>query len=218
MEAVLTKERESELWDQWQETHDDAVRDELVKCYLPLVEFLAMRLGRFVPASFRQDLFSFGVIGLMDAIEKFKPEMGHTFKTYGAVRIRGAMSDGIRTLNWLPRGAQQRASRVIEKIVPMDFQTATTSVGVRIQDTLSDPHAETPLDGLELQADHDEVVEAIRSLPERERTVITRYYFERQRLAQIGLELGVTESRICQLHRAALVMLRDILMKQRAIA
>lgn len=218
MTAVLSKERESELWAQWVEDRDVATRDALVECYIPLVEFLAMRLARFVPSSYRPDLFSFGVIGLMDAIEKFRPEMGHTFRTYGAVRIRGAMSDGIRTLNWLPRGAQQRASRVIEKIVPMDFQTATTPIGVRIQDTLSDPQAETPLDGLELQADHDEVLEAIGSLPERERIVVTRYYFERQRLAEIGVALGVTESRICQLHRSALTLLRDILEKQRCIA
>jgi RNA polymerase sigma factor FliA len=218
MEQVLTRESEAEAWTAWHQEGDQRAREDLVRNYLPLVQFLAAHLSRFVPASYRGDLYGFGVIGLLDAIDKFKPEMGHSFKTYGAVRIRGAMSDGIRKLNWLPRGAQNRASRVIETVVPVDFQTATTPIGVRLQDCLYDPQQESALDGLELKADHAEVVDAVQTLPERERRVIRQYYFERRRLAEIGKEMGVTESRVCQLHRAALVMLRDALIKVRQTA
>ncbi len=212
------KARESELWATWTATGDTAARDDLVRLYLPLVEYLANQLGRFVPSSYRPDLYGFGVIGLMDAVDKFKPELGYAFRTYGALRIRGAMSDGIRKLNWLPRGAGQRASRIIEKIIPIDFQTATTPIGVRLQDTLHDPNQASTTEGLELTADHEEVVEAIASLPDRERRVIVEYYFDRRKLADIGADLGVTESRACQIHRAALVLLRDILVQQRQTA
>ena len=215
---AITREEEAQLWAEWGETRDPAIRDELIGLYLPLVEFLAARLGRLVPSSYRPDLYGFGVIGLMDAIDKFRPELGYAFRTYGALRIRGAMSDGIRKLNWLPRGAGERASRVIEKIVPVDFQTATTPVGVRLQDCLHDPNDETPQDTLELSADYEEVVEAITELPDRERTVIVQYYFDKLRLADIGVNLGVTESRVCQIHRSALEMLRLILVAQRQIA
>ena len=186
-------------------------REALIRNYLPLVEFLAGRLGRHVHASYRADLYSFGVEGLMDAIDKFRPEMGNRFETYGSVRIRGAMSDGIRKMSWLPRGAENRSSRVIETVVPVDFQAARTSVGVRLQDCLSDRTAGTPFDGLMLEADHDEVAAAIRELPDRERTVVFEHYYAQKQLKEIGRDMGVTESRVCQLHRRALRMLEGAL-------
>ncbi|HEX2294322.1 MAG TPA: sigma-70 family RNA polymerase sigma factor [Actinomycetota bacterium] len=188
-------------------------REALIRHYLPLVEFLAGRLGRHVHASFRADLYSFGVEGLMDAIDKFRPEMGNRFETYGSCRIRGAMSDGIRKMSWLPRGAENRSSRVIETVVPVDFQAARTAVGARLQDCLSDRTAATPLDDLLLQADHDEVVTAIRALPERERSVVFEHYYEKKQLKEIGRDMGVTESRVCQLHRRALRMLEAVLVE-----
>lgn len=186
-------------------------REALIRNYLPLVEFLAGRLGRHVHASYRADLYSFGVEGLMDAIDKFRPEMGNRFETYGSVRIRGAMSDGIRKMSWLPRGAENRSSRVIETVVPVDFQAARTSVGVRLQDCLSDRTAGTPFDGLMLEADHDEVAAAIRDLPDRERNVVFEHYYAQKQLKEIGRDMGVTESRVCQLHRRALRMLQGAL-------
>ncbi len=211
-------EDESSLWERWQVDRDPAARDALVRMYLPLVELLATQLGRFVSGSSRGDLVGFGVLGLLDAIDKFRPELGYAFRTYGGQRIRGAIGDGIRRLHWLPRGAHKRAGRIIEKVVPVDFQTATTRSGVRIQDFLSDP-SELPItSGLELEAEHAEVAGAVARLPERERSVIVSYYFGRRSLAQIGAELGVTESRACQIHRAALAMLRETLSRCEAIA
>jgi RNA polymerase sigma factor FliA len=150
----------------------------------------------------------------MDAIDKFRPELGNRFETYGSRRIRGAMSDGIRSLNWLPRRADQAASRIISKVVTVDFQTARTAVGARLEDCIADPDAAQVPDGLDLEADHAEVMASLSSLPERERFVIEQHYYRRRRLADIGAEMGVTESRVCQLHRRALTMMRDVLTAQ----
>lgn len=210
--AMLLEESElAALWERWGESRDQSAREGLVRHYLPIVEFLSRQLRRHVAAYLEQDLYSFGVIGLLDALEKFRPELGNRFETYGVSRIRGAMRDGIRSLDALPRGARERASRVIERIVPVDFQTACSPRGVKLQDCLADPDPTSALDLLELQADHDEVAAAIEFLPERERQVIVEYYYRDRYLKDIGRDLGVTESRICQIHRQALKMLSQIL-------
>jgi RNA polymerase sigma factor for flagellar operon FliA len=116
-------------------------------------------------------------------------------------------------MSWLPRGAENRSSRVIETVVPVDFQAARTAVGVRLQDCLSDRTAGTPFDGLMLEADHDEVTAAIRELPDRERTVVFEHYYAQKQLKEIGRDMGVTESRVCQLHRRALRMLQGALIE-----
>ena len=209
--GVLTPREIDELWQAWRSSGDARVREQLICHYLPVVEFLAGRAARTVPESHRSDIYSFGVLGLMDAVDKFRPEMGNRFETYGSRRIRGAMSDGIRSLNWLPRRASQAASRVIEKVIPVDFQTARTPVGTRLDDCLPDPEGSQVSDALMLEADHEEVIDALATLPERERLVIREHYYRGRRLAEIGRDLGVTESRVCQLHRRALVILRDTL-------
>lgn len=214
MDGGLTQPELDQLWARWRSSGDPGIRETLIRHYLPVVEFLAGRAARSVPDSNRPDIYSFGVLGLMDAIDKFRPEMGNRFETYGSRRIRGAMSDGIRSLNWLPRRASQAASRVIEKVIPVDFQTARTAVGARLMDCLMDPDATGVTEGLELEDDHAEVVDALRLLPERERYVIEEHYYRGRRLAEIGVDMGVTESRVCQLHRRALAMLRVDLLQR----
>jgi RNA polymerase sigma factor for flagellar operon FliA len=150
----------------------------------------------------------------MDAIDKFKPELGYRFETYASRRIRGAMSDGLRALDWLPRGASERASRVIETIVPVDFKSARSPGGTRLEETLSDPAQGTVFDGLELESDHNEVAAAILELPEREQRIVRDHYYESRKLAEIGKDMGITESRVCQLHRRALRMLEAKLVER----
>ena len=211
MGRELSDQELNDAWTGWSTSKDPDAREKLLCHYLSLVEFLANRLGRHVPPSYRPDLFGFGAIGLMDALDKFKPELGFRFETYSSRRIRGAMSDGMRTLNWLPRGAKERASRVIETIIPIDFQTAHSPSGVRLEDCLSDPMDGSALEMLELRADHEEVVDALKTLPEREKLIVHEHYYKSRRLAEIGVDMGITESRVCQLHRRALRMLQEAL-------
>ena len=126
------------------------------------------------------------------------------------------MSDGMRTLRWLPRRAGQAASGVIEKVVPVDFQTATGPDVTRLEDSLPDPDW-SAWDAIELACDHVEVGEALELLAERERFVIVKRYYGPRILADIGSDLGVTESRVCQLHRGAVRMLEAILLESRAL-
>ncbi|HVF52243.1 MAG TPA: sigma-70 family RNA polymerase sigma factor [Actinomycetota bacterium] len=214
--GTLDDAQKAELWHLWHTEKDTVAREALICHYLPMVEFLATPFARHVPISYRNDLLSFGVIGLMDALDKFRPDLGFRFETYGSCRIRGAMSDGVRQLAWLPRGAANRASRIIEKVVPVDFQAARAADGTRLQDCLTERTEESPFDFLEIADDHSEVVQALSELPERERTVIKKYYYERQQLKEIGLSMGVTESRVCQLHRRALRQLGEVLVQRRS--
>lgn len=202
------------LWAEWRADASPVARERLICHYLPLVEFLAGHIGRYVEPSTRADLYGFGVLGLMDAVDKYRPELGVRFETYGSRRIRGAMGDGLRTLDWLPRGAQHRTSRVIEKIVPVDFHSTGDARGVPLDDSLFDPLDATPIDGLVLEADHAEVAAAVATLPDRERAVVTLYYYDRLPLAEVGRRLGVTESRACQLHRRALRLLEAALVER----
>lgn len=202
-------------WDLWSTSKDPRARAELVEHYVPFVRYMASRVRSHVSPQFRSELFSLGLLGLLDALDKFDPSLGNRFETYAGTRIRGAMHDGVRRMAPLPRGANQHTNGVIRSITPVDFQSARTARGVSFQDWLEDPDQPSALDGLELLADHEELLEAVETLPERERTVIHRHYFEGSYLKAIGAELGVTESRACQIHRRALKMLERSLLRLR---
>lgn len=200
-----------ELWSRWIADRRKVDRDALVVHYLPLVKLLASKMARSVEPSNRPDLYGYASIGLMDAIDRFDPAVGVKFETYGSRRINGAMGDGLRTLSYFPRGADKRASRVIEKIVPVDFQSALTADGARLDETLVDRLEEGPDALTALASDHLEVVKALTDLTERERLVITQHYYLKKPLKEIGQMLGVTESRVCQIHRHALSLLEGVL-------
>lgn len=216
MQGTLTEIYLDATWDRWCSTKDQSARAELVEHYLPLVRFLASQLRSQVSSYLQPELYSLGLIGLLDALDKFDPGLGYRFETYGVPRIRGAMRDGVRKMESLPRGARERPGCVIHSINPVDFQSARAAHGARLQDCLEDSDQPSALDGLELQADYEELLEAVEALPDRERKVIRRYYYEGSYLKTIGAELGVTESRICQIHRRALKLLERSLLRLRA--
>ena len=229
------------LWLRFKETGDRDARDRLVVHYSPLVKFVAGRVRSGLPPAVEQaDLVSDGVIGLMDAIDKFQPERGLQFQTYAVSRIRGAIVDGLRASDWVPRSirekirdidaAQTRLERElgrspsdaevaaaldlsVEELRKVYSQTAHTSV-VSFETTVDDqdaPRATTDLPGID-----DDVppgfLAAVRELPERDQIVVALYYWERLTLAEIGQVLGVTESRVSQLHsRATLTLRRKLL-------
>ena len=238
------------LWAEYRRTGDQKLRDRLILTYAPLVKYVAGRLGTGLPAHVEEaDLVSYGLIGLIGAIERFDPNREIKFETFAISRIRGAIIDELRALDWVPRSVRARA-RSIERaigqfeaqhhraptdeeiakkleisseeleesldeisrssIVALDELWTVSSTGdqVSLIDTIEDPGSVDPQRNLTDAELREAIAEAIASLPEREKIVVTLYYYEELTLREIGEVLGVTESRVSQLHTKAVLRLR----------
>jgi RNA polymerase sigma factor for flagellar operon FliA len=231
-------------WQRWFDRRDPAARDRLIVHYSPLVKFVAGRVGAGLPNSVDPgDLVSAGVFGLIDAVERFDPARGVKFETFAVPRIRGAVFDGLRSLDWVPRSVRSRAREVegafqeLEgrlgraptddelsthlKITAPEFQKwlasiASTTVGPldRALVAGAEPRALTGdvPDSPAMMVEEGEVRRLVkvelRRLPEREKLVLSLYYDEGLTLAEIGTVLGVTESRVSQIHTKAVLHLR----------
>jgi len=240
------------LWREFKVSHDEGLRERLILHYSPLVKYVAGRVSVGLPATIEQaDLVSYGIFGLIDAIEKFDIERNIKFETYAINRIRGAIIDELRAIDWIPRSVRFKA-REVERALgelegrllrpPSDAELAEElgvslddlqetlnqinlvsvvaldelmSVGgekgeaVSLVDTLADSKAADPQMSFESEETRHILAQSINHLPERERLVITLYYYEGLTLAQIGQVLGVTESRVCQMHTKAVLQLRN---------
>jgi RNA polymerase sigma factor FliA len=238
------------IWHAFKSTGDIDARERLILQYAPLVKYVASRVATGLPASVDQaDLVSYGMFGLIDALQKFEPVRGNKFETYAIPRIRGAIIDELRAMDWVPRSVRFK-QREIEKALadlesmlkrqPTERELAerlgmsmhelhevitqisfvsvlaldeTVSVGadrgekVSLVDTLADKGFD-PSTGVESQETRGLLAAAINELSEREKIVVTLYYFEGLTLAEIGDILGVTESRVCQIHTKAVGVLR----------
>ncbi len=242
-----------ELWGDYRLAPDRSARDRLILHYSPLVKFVAGRVMSRLPDSVDQaDLVSYGILGLIDAIEKYDPERGVKFETYAVPRIRGAILDELRSIDWVPRSVRAKAraadqayNKLEHKLrrSPTDEELATelgltpqeldsllrqtTRAGILQLDemlfgqqgpsTLGDTLADTgdgPVAVVEKNETRRLLARAISSLGDRERTVLTLYYYEGLNLAEIGQILGVTESRTCQIHTKAVHQLRHRLRDQ----
>jgi len=238
------------LWLEYRRSRDQKLRDRLILTYAPLVKYVAGRLGSGLPAHVDdEDLVSYGLLGLMGAIERYEPERDVKFETYALARIKGAIIDELRALDWVPRSVRSRA-REIERAIgelearlgraPTDEEISaklgidqaeleeslteisrtsiaaldelwTVSAGgdqIALIDTIEDeqgPNPQTSLDQTEMR---EAIGEAIARLPEREKLVVTLYYYEELTLREIGEVLGVTESRVSQLHTKAILRLK----------
>jgi len=240
-----------ELWQEYREKRDKAVRDRLILTYAPLVKYVAGRLGSSLPAHVDEgDLVSYGLLGLIGAIERYDPDRDIKFETYAIARIRGAIIDELRALDWVPRSVRSRA-RQIERAIgeleaklgraPTDEEIAA-KVGVTVDeldnsltdisrssiaaldelwsvsgdgdqvsllDTLEDDTIAQPAEVLDETETREALADAIARLPEREKLVVTLYYYEELTLREIGEVLGVTESRVSQLHTKAILRLKS---------
>lgn len=237
-------------WHAYKRAGERGARDELILHYAPLVHLVVGRLAAGVPAHVdRADLVSYGVFGLIDAIDRFDPDLGHRFESYAMARIRGHVVDELRSLDWVPRSVRAKA-RAIDGAVgslqrelhrspseaelagaldmsEAELQRALAQVAlvnlVNFDATLGaavDGEAPLTVGEVLVAADDgpDRIVEledlrrglarAIEELPERERDVVALYYHEGLTLAEIGKVLGVTESRVCQIHGKAVAQLR----------
>jgi RNA polymerase sigma factor for flagellar operon FliA len=241
-----------DLWKRYKTSGDERARERLVVAYSPLVKYVAGRMGTNLPGHVDEaDLISYGLTGLISAIERFDLAREIKFETYAITRIRGAIIDELRTLDWVPRSVRARA-REIERanqklearlqraptdeemaaeleisvaefnealvqiststLVALDELWNTNDNGgdsVSLLDTIADrgaPDPEMIVDQGELR---DRIADAIAALPEREKLVIALYYYENLTLREVGEVLGVTESRVSQLHTKAVLRLRS---------
>src|SRR5579875_1946407 len=211
-------------------------RDEVLRQYLPLVRRVVQRLAARKPPHIElDDLVSWGIVGLLDAIGKYDPAKEALFSTYAQFRIRGAILDHLRSLDWVPRSVRQKAS-LIEKIThqlegrlgrpPTEEEIGEMSL-FSLEDLgfgSGEERLKSGQNGDEGEADplrallsHERVhlvAEAIQHLPERERIVVTLYYHEELTMKEVGAVLGLTESRVSQLHSQAMLRLKGNLQER----
>jgi len=225
------------LWKQHSRTRDLELRNRLVLHYAPLVKYVVGRVRSGLPRNVDDaDLIAEGVIGLMDAIDKFQPARGLQFQTYAVPRIRGAIIDGLRASDWVPRSVRAKA-REIERVqvtlqrrlghTPDDAEisqemeisvqelrrvyskAAHTSVASIDELGSLEDIAPVTADLLEDQETRAALMYAVGDLPERDRIIVALYYFEGLTLSEIGQVLGITESRVSQLHSRIASALRN---------
>jgi RNA polymerase sigma factor for flagellar operon FliA len=240
----------AQLWNEYKETRSVEARNRLILHYAPLVKYVAGRVSAGLPHTIEQaDLVSYGMFGLIDAIDKFDPARGFKFETYAISRIRGSIIDELRSIDWVPRSMRAK-SRAVEKAytklenrlhrTPSEAEVAaelgmseqelqnlfgqisffgllaleeTVSVGsdrsesLTIGDTIPDRDL-GPVGMFEVEETKRMLVQAINRLPEREKLVLSLYYYEGLTLGQIGNVLHITESRVCQIHTKAVLQLR----------
>jgi len=252
METGVKEVELRDLWKRYKDQGDNTARERLVVAYSPMVKFVAGRLGAGLPSHVEDaDLISYGLVGLIGAIERFEPERGIKFETFAMTRIRGAIIDELRSLDWVPRSVRSRA-REIEQVqsklehelqrAPSESElaaklnmteeelqsalleianssvyaldelwTVSDSSGdqVSLLDTIADDGAADPQEALATTEVKDRLTEAIGGLPEREQLVVALYYYENLTLREIGEVLGVTESRVSQLHTKAVMRLKS---------
>ena len=232
-------------------------KDQLVTQYAPLVKRIAYHLMAKLPASVQvEDIIQNGMIGLLDAISRYEEGLGAQFETYAVQRIRGAMLDGLRENDWLPRSLRRDMRRIEAAVHLLEQQFGRHPSEKELADALDLPlvdyqkmlqeargyqlvyfedfaasedddylerHAvvtaqDNPLDLLLDHSMRQTLVRAIEDLPEREKTVMGLYYEEDLNLREIGEVLGVSESRVCQLHSQAIARLRSRINGSRAEA
>lgn len=238
------------LWQRYRASGDREARDRLILTYAPLVKFVAGRVGASLPAHVdEQDLVSYGLLGLISAIERYDPDREIKFETFAIARIRGAIIDELRSLDWVPRSVRTRARQIEHAIATLEkelmraptdeeiarklgislpeleeslHEISRTSVAaldelwspsgtgdqISLIDTIEDASGPDPELSLEETEVREALAEAISALPEREKLVVTLYYYEELTLREIGEVLGVTESRVSQLHTKAILRMK----------
>ncbi len=240
-------------WAEFIKTHSPRLRAELITTYIPLVRMIVNRLH--IPESGAleiDDLVSHGMIGLINAVDRYDPSRGVCFEAFATQRIRGAVIDQLRTLSWLPRSALTRMRQIETVMSTLEQQLGRSVSEQEIAETLGitlarywqtmqeisttifsleaplgisplDEEAITLYDMLEdrvtleppLWLERYELMQSLRAgmqrLPERERLLLTWYYWEEQTMREISHKLAVSESRVCQLHAQAVLRLRALL-------
>lgn len=239
-----------ELWETFIEKKSEDARESLLIHYLPLVKIIAGRMKVTMPGSVEyDDLVSTGIIGLINSIDNFKPSRGFKFETYSAPRIKGAILDGLRDVDWLPRSYRQKSRRLdqtMEKLLTSlgrlpDEKEIADELGMDIDeylryidqvgaaslvslditlpfgnsgesgslhDVIADREKSDPCTQMEEEDVRGMALSLVEELNEQERSIIALYYYEALTFREIGEVIGVSESRVCQIHTRILSVLR----------
>jgi len=230
-------------------------RNSLVVEHLPLVKYVASRIATRLPSHVElDDLVNAGIIGLMDAIDKFDSNRKIKFKTYAEFRVKGAILDELRALDWMPRSTRQKATRLerayaeLEQLMgrPASDDEVVSHLGIthdefqamlveargislisieelrsdndesverNLLECLADPDSLSPSDIVNMDQIYQIVAEAIEHLPDKERQVVSLYYYHEMTMKEIGQIMTITESRVSQIHTKAILRLRSRLLK-----
>lgn len=244
----LQDEEDQKLWEQYKTNHDQRIKDALIMKYASFVKYVAGRIAVNLPSNVEfDDLVSYGILGLIDAIDKYDPERNVKFKTYAKTRIRGAIFDELRVLDWTPRSIRQKARKLEKAYAKLEgklgrdakdeeiaeylnidiselhklFDETKKSLLLSLDeifyddeegssrfDFVEDQKSDNPQLKIEEAEAKKILADAISKLSDRERMVITLYYYEELTSKEIGKILGVSDSRVSQLHTKAILRLR----------
>jgi len=246
----MTPAEERDRWLRFKEQGDQQAREELIVHHMRVVKYIAGRMAIHVPNSVEMDdLIGCGVMGLLDAIEKFDHRQDIKFSTYASIRVRGAIIDQIRTLDWAPRSLRNMARKIgaareklrhalgtepsheaiaeelgaspdqVEEVVSQlqtaqvlsldSFLPSSEAEETRKLEMIDNASSPNPMHEAEKQEKKELLVKAILELPEQQQKVLNLYYYEELTLKEIGLVLEVSESRVCQIHGAAMKKLKS---------
>ena len=250
----LSDEEIEKVWhDYLADKTNKKLRDILIVQYIYLTRYVVGRVKVALPPTFTfEDISSYGVEGLIDAVEKYSPRSGARFETYALVRIRGNIIDKIRSQDFLPRTVRQKirsvkeaqeklkkeygraaTNREVADLLGMDTDkvdqilsddTTITSIyekkgagddSLEIIDTIKDSTHKTPHEEYEDKSVKNQLEASLKRLPERERMVMVLYYHENMTFKEIGETIGISESRVCQIHAQAIMKLKNLLSENR---
>lgn len=256
----MDKKQEKQCWEECLKG-SQAAREALILKYAPLVKYVAGRISVGFPPNVEfDDLVSYGIFGLIDAVDKFEPERGIKFETYAISRIKGAILDGLRSNDWVPRSVRQKAKDLEKTCIELEnnlgryatdqevaeamqlsmaeFNQLLNEVScttlcsldeywmsrkfddenVRMLDLVENLESMDPEKQIEITELKIAMAEAIDALSERERLVITLYYYEGLTLKEIGAILNISESRVSQIHTKAVFRLRGRLARWKPVS
>ena len=249
-------ENAEKVWQAYGKTKDPQLKEKLIIEYAPLVKYVAGRLSVHIGQHVEyEDLISYGVFGLIDAIDKFNFEKGVKFETYASLRIRGSIIDSIRKMDWVPRTLRQKNKQLEAAYTELEFALGHEPTAENLAEKLNisvdevndmlkkssvvslislddyldqnheisfsgapqNPQTESPESQYERQEVRQMLTDAIDKLSEKEKRVITLYYFEDLTLKEISSIMGVSESRISQIHSKAVLRLQSKLGRFKSI-
>ena len=239
-----------ELWKKYKETSNLELKEELIVRYISLVKIVAGRMYNFYGSKVEfDDLVGYGVLGLIDSIEKFDLDKNIKFETYAQIRIRGSIIDNIRKLDWIPRSLRKKSKEVQKAMLELEnnlghapsneelarhmkisideveslLSDISTFNMISLEEFLTDKseavlESKNVLDSPEFIYEKTEIqenlVEAIEELPEKEKLIISLYYYDELTYKEIGNILNLSESRISQIHSKSILKIKNYLIKK----